>query len=210
MTPHYYITGIDGIGKTTQVDLLEKRLANQRTHRVWLRFPIVFSLPLLVYARLAGFTRYETFDGVRVGAWEFHRSALLRTLLPITQYLDTVLLSVGRVRIPLLLGRTLLFERYALDVLVDAMVATGRANLHQGHLGRLFIQLVPRNTHIVIMDAPVDQVRQRRPDLKRDAVMESRALAYADIARHRGYTVIRADQTIGDVETSIREAVVRA
>jgi len=207
---HYYITGVDGIGKTTQVNRLERRLANERTHRVWLRFPFVISLPLLVYARFFGFTRYEVFDGVRVGAWEFHRSALLRTLFPITQYLDTVLLSIGKVWVPLLLGRTMLFERYALDVMVDMMVATGRPALHRGLLGYLFTRLIPRHTVVVILDAPVKQLRSRRPDLKHDRLMEARAQAYAVISRHLDCTVIRADATIADIEIAVSNLVTQA
>lgn len=210
MSRHYYITGVDGIGKTTQVDRLERHLSDRRTHRVWLRFPIVLSLPLLVYARLFGFTCYETFDGVRVGAWEFHRSALLRTLFPIAQYVDTVLHSIGKVWLPMMRGRTLLFERYAIDVLVDTMVATGQSSLYQGLLGNLFLRLVPRRTHIVILDAPVPQIRQRRRDLLHDPAIEARARAYVDVARHLRCSVIPAEDAVDVVEASIREEVARA
>src|SRR5690606_13315753 len=97
--------------------------------RVWIRFPAVISFPLLVYARVRGFTRYETTDGIRVGAWEFHRSNFLRRVFPFAQYIDTVLLSIPVVWIPQLLGLTIVFERYAVDILVDLMVAIGDPSL---------------------------------------------------------------------------------
>lgn len=210
MTRHYYITGIDGIGKTTQVDLLQQQLVGQRTHRVWLRFPMICSLPLLIYARLTGLTRYETFDGVRVGAWEFYRSPILRTLFPFTQYLDTFIISVAKVWIPLLLGKTLLFERFALDVLVDVMVATRRDTLHTSLLGRLYIRLIPQRTLVVIMKAPVETVRQRRADLHSDPLIEQRAATFEDITHHFGYAAVQADQPIHEVAASIHRAVVPA
>lgn len=205
MTHHYYITGVDGIGKTTQVDLLTKRLTTKRVHRVWIRFPALVSLPLLVYARLRGFTRYETTDGVRVGAWEFHRSPLLRLAFPLAQYLDTFLLSVPLVWLPQMLGRTLLFDRYALDVLVDTMVAIGDPNLHRTLVGRAMLRLIPAGTKLAVLHAPSEEVRLRRPDLLLDPLLARRSEAYKTLADDNGICLLDGNAPINVVTAKLRE-----
>src|SRR5690606_7632578 len=157
------------------------------------------SLPLLIYARLSGFTRYEIIDGVRIGAWEFYRSPLLRFCFPLTQLVDTVLLSIPKVWIPLLFGKNLLIERFALDVLVDVMVATRQDAFHMSRLGRLFIRLVPKGTRVVLLQAPAEAIRRRREDLRSDPQLEQRARASEDLAIHQGYVQVHADQPISEV-----------
>jgi len=209
MKRHYYITGVDGIGKTTQVDRLEQRLAKVApTHRVWLRFPVLFSFPFLVYARLFGFTRYAVIDGVRVGAWEFHRSSLLTVLFPWVQLIDTIIYSLPKVWWPLLRGKTLLFERYALDILVDLMAATGNFQLHTHLIGQLFLNLIPKGTQIIILDAPIAEIRKRRADLEHDPAIIRRVQAYQKLAHHLNLKVVAAHRSITEVEHQIQEALV--
>lgn len=208
MTRHIYITGADGVGKTTQVDRLEARLRQSTTvNRVWLRFPVVTSLPLLLYARLFGYTRYRVVEGVRVGAWEFHRSRLLRSVFPWAQYFDTLVHAGLKVYLPLLRGQRLLFERYALDVLVDLMVAIGDYNLHRRPVGRLLLRLVPKQTHVVILDAPEEVIRDRRADVRHDPVLDARLQAYRALARDLFLLRIISLESIELVAAQIEMAV---
>src|SRR5690606_9788348 len=109
-----YITGCDGTGKTTQANLLLKHLeaAGGRPRHLWLRFPFFLTLPLLVYARLRGFSWYEEHDGVRQGYWNFRRSWVLRTLFPWVLLVDATLAAVVKVHLPLWMGRTIVCERF--------------------------------------------------------------------------------------------------
>jgi len=208
MNRHIYVTGIDGVGKTTQVDRLVSRLTPQfRMRRVWLRFPVLVSLPLLVYARIRGHTVYTTDGGVRVGSWEFQDSRLLRSCFPWAQLIDTVLLGAARTCLPRLLGYTLVFERYALDVLVDVMAATKDMTLHRRPVGLCFAALVPKGTRVVILDAPVGEVRLRRADLRIDPALETRARIYRGLAQHHRVRLIDASQTEAHVEEAIRTAL---
>lgn len=204
MKQHYYITGVDGVGKTTQMDRLEAKLAE--THdvkRVWLRFPVLFSFPLLVYARLFGYTKYQTVDGVRVGAWEFYRSRLLKTLFPWTQLLDTLIIGFFKVQIPRLQGKTLLFERYALDILVDVMVALGTNSLHKKLVGKLFLGLLPERTRVTILDAPEDVIRQRRPDLRYDTALQPRLYLFRDLTAEFAFHKVNASQPVDAVTANL-------
>src|SRR5690606_13966889 len=100
-------------------------------------------------------------------------------------------------------GKTLLIERYSLDVLVDTMVATQRHSLYHHRLGKLFLRLIPRNTIVIVMDAPVDAVRRRRADLKHDPLIVERSRTYRKVAEHYGFRIVDGGQPIGLVEREI-------
>jgi hypothetical protein len=102
-----YITGSDGTGKTTQAHLLLEYLKNSgvNVQHLWLRFPFFFSLPLLAYARIRGYSYYEEKDGYRQGYWEFYRSRILRTLFAWVLLLDAAIATFRKVTLPLLAGK---------------------------------------------------------------------------------------------------------
>ena len=201
-----YLTGADGVGKTTQADRLQARLHtvdSRAVRRVWLRFPVLLSAPLLAYARLAGMTRYERVAGQRVGEWRFAGSKVMTTLFPWAQWLDTMALSLPRVWWPLVRGNRLLIERHAIDVLVDLMTALDDPTLPERPVGRRLLALVPRNTRVMILDAPYETLRTRRVELRADPMLEARALAFRALAAQRGHAVINADQPPEIVENDV-------
>lgn len=189
-----YVTGCDGTGKSTQVNRLIERLtaAGKEPIHLWLRFPFLFSLPLLAYARWAGFSRSEQIDGTTYGYWHFDRSWLLRTLLPWILLFDTALFGLWKVHLPLLLWRmthpkrVIVCERFALDTLVDLAVGLnavdGAHSLFRQPIGKLFCQLLPRDISVTFLDLDAQTARARRPDLIHDQRLEMRLQAFRTLA----------------------------
>lgn len=184
MPPRFiYITGCDGTGKTTQTNLLIDDLAAKgiETHHVWLRFPFLFSLPLLVYARLRGFSWSETNNGFRHGYWDFRSSWLLRKWLPWLLLVDASLAALTNIYIPLWRGKTIVCERFVLDMIVDLSVAILDCNFHQRYPGRLFLGLLPHQSRIFVLDLDAQTIRKRRPDLEEDRNLDNRLTLYRNL-----------------------------
>jgi thymidylate kinase len=179
-----YITGCDGSGKTTQAALLSATLATQglSPRRLWLRFPFRFSLILLAYARLRGLSWSETHGSVRHGYWDFQSDFLMRRLFPVFLWLDAALASIRAIHWPLRHGETIICERFALDMLVDLVVATNDPSLLVGWPGRWYTRLIPRNATIVLLDADPATLRARRSDLQTDQRLEARRQAFQVLA----------------------------
>jgi hypothetical protein len=61
-----HLAGVDGSGKTRQAELIQSWLEQQGVpvRCVWLRFPRLFCVPFLIYARLRGYSRCETVGAV--------------------------------------------------------------------------------------------------------------------------------------------------
>ena len=204
-----YITGCDGTGKSTQARLLLAQLeaAGCAPMHLWLRFPFFFTAPLLVYARLRGHSWFEECNGVRQGYWDFRRSWLLRTVLPWVLLADAALAALGKVYLPLWRGRTIVCERFVLDMVVDLAIALGDPRFHMRLPGRLFRRLLPKRTRIAILNLDAATLRARRADLKADKRLEERLLGFERLVSDYNLPVLSSRLPIEEVNRQIRSLV---
>lgn len=202
-----YLTGCDGTGKSTQAALLMEYLRRRsiRANHLWLRFPFLLSMPLLLYARVRKFSYQEEKDGRRYGYWEFWRSRLLRWTFPWFLLLDAFLAAVWHVYLPLLTGKTIVCERFALDMLADLMVAFRDFSLPLKLPGKLFVKLIPAKAQLILLDQNQAIIVARRPELIEDRSLRIRLSAFRILARLYHIPVLVTDQT---VETSHRQILV--
>jgi len=186
------ILGPDGSGKTTLAAGLARRFEENdvRVRLIWFRFQHFFVLPILALCRVMGLTEYVHADGYRFGVWRFYRSRLLRKATPIAMLADAWLFSMIRVRLRLMLGETLVCDRYVYDTLVDLMLGTREPEMDRSLVGRCFLRLVPRNAEVFVVDAPAETIIQRRPVMALDLTLEERRWSYQALADRHGLTVI--------------------
>jgi len=204
-----YLTGCDGVGKTTQARLLAGRLRESGipVRSLWLRFPFFFSLPLLAYARWRGFSRYEEDAGDRHGYWDFERSWLLRTVFPWVLLVDTALAAFFHISLPLWRGKTIVCERYVLDILVDLSLALKDLDFHKKKPGSLYLRLLPRIAPILMLDLESSAIRFRRPDLNSDRRLDSRLDAYRKLAADLKIPSITTEVPLHDVHRKIVRSI---
>jgi thymidylate kinase len=204
-----YLTGADGTGKTTQAQLILQRLRREgiRCRHLWLRFPFLSSVPLLVYARWRGYSWYEEVDGVRHGYWDFRSSTALRHLLPWTLLLDAALAALVRIWLPLLRGYTVVCERFVLDMLVDLALALVDDSFWRRAPGTLYPLLLPRGSTVVALDLSLDTIRERRADLQGDRGLGARLHAFGAMARDLSLLVLSSESPAEMVQQQILNIV---
>jgi hypothetical protein len=204
-----YLAGADGVGKSTQAAHLQARLgrAGVAAEGLWLRFPFLFSRPLLAYARWRGLSWTEERDGIRCGYWEFGRSRPLQTLLPWVLLIDAALASLVRVRWPLMCGQTLVCERFVLDMVVDLAVGCGDPHPGEGLPGSLYLRLLPRGSRTVILDLEAETALARRPALAADRRMAQRFLLYRWLAATAGVPLVEGGGSVEEVGAAVRKAL---
>lgn len=171
------ITGIDGVGKTTHVNLILEHLRKKgiKCQYKWLRFHHLFSLPLLAFCRVAGYTRVSTLGGSQKCSYhEFYKSRLISTIYPWILFFDTLLFTTIKVYIPMFFGTSIVCDRFVYDTLIDVAVATKDYEIYRKHVGKLFLKLIPKNAHFVMLDLDKSTIFLRRPELKNDLTFDER------------------------------------
>lgn len=201
----FYITGTDGTGKSTQAELLTNHLANCgiRCRRLWLRYPFLFSIPFLAYARWNGYSWHEVNSMVDHGYWDFSHSWILRNIFPWALFVDALLAAIEKIYIPLSLGESIVCERFVLDMLVDLSIATKNHQFIDRLAGKLFAHLLPQNSKIVILDLDHKTICSRRANLAFDHALASRLEVYKLLANKLKLPIIDTHLPIPDVNHEI-------
>jgi thymidylate kinase len=197
--PHcIHLTGVDGSGKSTQAGLIQSWFERQGipARCVWLRFPRLFCVPFLIYARLRGYSRRETVGEHQHGYWDFGASWFMAKVFPWALLLDAFLLALVKVYLPLWRGYTVICDRFVVDVLADLMTGFNDNGFDECLPGRLFLALLPRGARVVVLDLDTETARRRCPELKGDHSHAKRRAIYLDIARRRRLPVVSTEPSI--------------
>jgi thymidylate kinase len=203
-----HLAGADGTGKSTQARNLIDRLhmQNASAHYVWLRWPRLLSAPLLVYARLCGYSWQETIDGHAHGYWSFAGSWVMSGVYPWLLWIDALLYSIPNVHLPLLFGKHVICDRFVVDTLADLMTALDDEYFDLRLPGKLFLALLPRATLVVILDLDFAHAVERCPELAGDRTWPQRRRIYRAIAAHQGFLVISSEASVGAITEGILSA----
>ena len=106
----------------------------------------------------------------------------MRRIFPWVYLLDAMLAAAIHVYLPLWLGATTVCERFALDMLVDVIVALKNPTFHRSPPGAWFSRLLPECSRVMILDLDAETIRKRRRDLEFDRRLEARLEAYRRLA----------------------------
>jgi hypothetical protein len=205
-----YITGCDGTGKSTQVEMMMVYLNGLgiSPRHLWLRYPNIFSLPFLAFARLRGLSWREEGGGVVHGFWDFRGSWLMEKVYPWVLLLDAILVSFWKVLIPIWMGKTIVCERYVLDMLVDLSLAFGGKDVFTIPPGKYLLRLLPVMARVFVLDLDRDTIVARRPNLVFDHHLEMRLKVFRGLAQTLGLMVFSSQPDVVTVHQQIVEALV--
>lgn len=198
------ILGVDGVGKTTHVSMLidsfKKSAINLQY--VWFRFFHFSTLFFLFYARLRGFTRYETREGIRVGFHDFSRSFLLRKYYPWFLYFDMYLYYIVKIYVPLKNHQSIICDRYIYDTIVDLMIDLNDDNLYRKPIAAKFFSLIPENASFFLLDLDIELIRQRRTSLSVDDTLAKRREYYRNIAEYLRIPIVSNEKDVEQVQNT--------
>ncbi|MEM3979838.1 MAG: hypothetical protein QXF79_01110 [Ignisphaera sp.] len=157
-----YFFGPDGTGKTTQANLITKRL-RAAGFRVWRAS--VKQHHTLAYLLLTILSRGNP-NRNKLNYYGFN-DALTRRIRRPWKILEIVSLFPTvfcRVILPLLLNYVVICDRYVLDTLVTLSYFLKDPTLLSGVYVKLMIKLIPRNALLFYLDAETDVILQRKKD----------------------------------------------
>jgi thymidylate kinase len=199
-----YITGPDGIGKTTYLKSIEDKLiaGEKSTRHIWIRSPKIISKPLMAYCRFIGLTKYKKIDGITYGAHLFYKSKIVSFIFPILQLIDF--------KIKWFLAKwsikpddVVLFDRFSLDTLADLMVDTRKYQMHKNWVGRAFLKMLPENVDIIILHVNEEVIRSRKLDTLHDDHLALKIKVYQILSKDLNLKVIDNNRPIEVVKPEL-------
>ncbi len=144
------ISGMDGSGKSSHSQALEKSLAHQglTVMRAWVGHKPILSFPFLALVRMLGCTHRRTIDGVPFYWRDWRRNPALARLWPLVLSLDFLPKAFWSVKIPVLRGKIVICDRY----LYDMMAELSQYGLLGANAKRFLVGIVERPTVAFLMD----------------------------------------------------------
>ena len=156
LTKGFLVTfsGLDGSGKSSQVDALREGLRKNgvATVRAWTGLNPIFTPPFNALVRLLGFTHRKTIHGVVFFWRDLRRNSAIARLWPIAQALDFVPRALLSVKLPLLRGRVVISDRYVYDLIAEL----SDQELLGRKARRILLAMLPRSSIAFLMDVSED------------------------------------------------------
>jgi dTMP kinase len=201
------LCGIDGSGKTTQIELLEKYLRRRgiRVKRIWFRWPAFFSYPFLALCRLLGYTKWKTASrsNVRYAERSFYKNIALAKLWPWFFTLDAFIYLFIQIKTRRILSYTILCDRFIPDIVVDIMCEVRDYQLPKRLAGRLLLSLIPKNSKLIVIDVAENISYDRKNDIPSINYLKERRKLYLTLAKTLKMSVINGEEEVSKVHKEI-------
>lgn len=201
------ISGIDGSGKTSIIDIIQEELLKQgiKPRYAWLRYNHYLTKLLLAFCRFAKYTRYKHFKKSRVVYHDFHQSKLISYMFVWSTYIDTFFASIIKVYIPLCFSnRVIICDRWIYDIMVDLEVDT-KLNFNSGSFfNRLYKNLLPKNVNYFLIMRSFELVKTTRDESIND---DNFSIRYKYYQRHANDPELNVINNDGTIEDSVKQVM---
>ncbi len=185
------LSGVDGSGKSTQVKLLQERFRglHKNSKRVWCRWRPITSLPLLIILRRLGYAEVHPTSSIGFVETRIPRNGGLAFLWSTLTQIDNFVKTGAMVVIPLMLGRTVICDRYVLDLMVEGM-ADLKDSPESKRLSFKLLRFLPRPQQAFLVRVDPRVAFERKPDMPTLSHFRARAELYNELAGDLGVEVL--------------------
>jgi thymidylate kinase len=204
-------SGIDGSGKSAHARRLfyELEAAGVKCKYKWLRSPHLLTFfPMAFYKLRDSKEKRDSTTSGRDGSVKSRIKAnrFIATAWALIVFVDSFLSMVTNVYLPALFSYTLILDRFAIDTLLDVAISLKKEELIFSTTGRMFLNLVPRNSVVLIFDVGEALAASRRGTHEVENLSRRRAL-YRRLSQISHWNVISTEAPFPDVHDRVLELV---
>ena len=166
------------------------------------RWRPLLSFPLLVLLRRLGYAKVHVKGGVYIVQTRIPRASHLNSLWCLATQIDNLVKASPKVLLPMLLGLTVISDRYVLDMLVDG-IAGMNEDTTRLRLGFKLLRLLPRPRCSFLIMVDADVAFKRKQDLPSLSDYTQRLGLYDDLGRKLGAVVMDGRETPEEIHRKV-------
>jgi len=205
-------TGIDGSGKTTHARKLLEYLERHgvSTKYEWNGFePLLLQVLMNVgrAAFLRGKDMYRDYREYYYARRRLFRSIFISAFFQGTYFLEALLQVTFRVRLPLMLGRNMICDRYVYDTIVGLGANLDYSDMRIRRMLRGFCRFLPKPDLAFLIDLPEEIAYQRKNDTPSLGFLKDRRQIYLNVGKEFGMTVLDGSQDLIELQNLIQDEV---
>lgn len=201
--------GMDGTGKTTQAKRLVAALQAKgiksrygwNGYEQFLTWPLIALGQALFLQKKDAFKDYAGYSQTKRGLF---KNGFLSWAYELLVLLDYLAQTMVKVVIPLMLGRTVVSDRYIYDLVVNLAVDLDYPEAKIWSIVDKLSFLLPKPDLIFFLDNPEQVSYGRKSDIPSIAHLTNRRRIYLDMARKAGATVLDGSRGLEEVESAIQ------
>jgi thymidylate kinase len=200
------IIGVDGTGKTVHSVELIKNLEKKgrKCKYVWFGSPNILSLPFMVICRFLGLTKIHHLPGGEIySEHHYYRNKPIALIWPWVQLVDLAISALFRVFPSVLVGHTVVCDRYVYDALVGIMDDVKDYELYRKSVGQIMFRLKPSCSRVFLLDVNDTTAFLRKKDIPNIEYVTRRRKSFQLIARYLNIPIVNADQPFDVVQKQL-------
>ena len=200
-------TGVDGSGKTTHAKLLKKYLEEQgySCRYVWGASRPFFSYFFFVFTRVLGYWKH-TKKNAYTDPLEYAPRLFVTTFGKVWRlflFIDYQLKALVKIRLPLLVGKVVICDRYFYDLLMELRLS----NVSSKKFTSLLSKGMPKPLVTFLMDIPETLGKNRRNFSYE--FFSKRNEVFLDLAKSFNFRVIDSSAALLENQRKIRQETLR-
>ncbi|MCJ7635394.1 hypothetical protein MUP77_23770 [Candidatus Bathyarchaeota archaeon] len=199
--------GVDGSGKTSHAKLLLSFLKERgcSTKYVWAAGRPLFLYPFLLFTRILGY--WSTIkEGAETdplenafGKTRKNLGAIYKALM----FIDFLIVSLVKVRLPLFLKKTVICDRFSYDLLIELELS----GLDSSFFEKLVLYMTYTPSIVFYANAPTKLIIQRRPEFTEENI-RAKQQVFQKFAKHFCFKTIDSFESLDENQAYIRKETI--
>lgn len=203
--------GIDGSGKTTLAKKLVEMMVKDgiKSKYIYNRFIPLMLRPIMMMGKklfLRGENMFDDYAGYSGKTKKLFKNRFLSAIYQDFLLFDYFFQVVLKVKIPLMLGKNIVCDRYVYDTIITDLAVDLDYSIEKiKKMIERYLHLFPKPDLIFLIDVPEEVAYQRKDDVPSIDYLKERRKLYLDISEEYGMVVLDGCKDLTELKKQVQK-----